>query len=843
MKSMSSVSKAVVQPPSNPAEIDILYSEILGHLKQTDFSAYETATRAFSWLLCMREPLSSVAFIDAVFNETPGRHGLNLAELLSICSNLIVYDKQLDTLRFAHASFKEFLEQEAEFNKRSIHMVATLSCIEACIKRLPITIEDEIHPDKDYNFYAVMYWAEHCSLAISSGDDELNKKLEEFIVGDDGFMFQLWLEAASEVSILLPRSHSLKPKLKEVLSVSETPFFTACVFGLKKVFDLSVETLDFDVNTTNFMGQTGLYLAAAFGHNHLMNRFLVLGADPDIARGRYRDPLSAASAGGHASVVEFLLNQKAYSSSMNIEEALRVSFLTGHEETSKILIKSYLNQAGGGKSDPPNDNSWLLEAASQVGFTEVMSELAKGPQTGSLSPANSLKFVQSAVRKGRIDIIRKMIENASLPTDVIAIAALFGKIEIINLCSNKGYSVEERSHFGTPLRCASLMGHENTARALVSFGAKVNAITKFGDALQAAAMKGHISITKALIQLRANVNNRGGFFGNALQAAAYRGHRDVVEILLDAGAFIDRRGRYRDAFHAASEAGQAIIVSLFIDRGYSFSQLELQDLGLPDGRGRFECLPSTRNLALTSVLGPAWEVQTPAIDEPQVAYTPNYPLAKYYALEAAASRGHLTVVERLLASRKRLNIQKPHFGYALWEASKHGYTEIVKCLTAVEVDLRSFSLGSIERAARNGHMETIDVLIQNEEKWGPDMVEPEYASWPKLDPKDPKDARQHMVSLLPIVYIKMALAFFFLKNAQLDEFCKSRYALMLAIAKCRKDKLSTVMRSFQSADQLAIKELRVLALVESAQSDRIDILKLLLCSFLKFTPRAMADAI
>jgi hypothetical protein len=70
--------------------------------------AHSTAAKAFSWLLCMREPLSSVAFLDAVSVGIPENQKPNLPELLSICPNLIVVDKQIDTLRFAHVSFKEF---------------------------------------------------------------------------------------------------------------------------------------------------------------------------------------------------------------------------------------------------------------------------------------------------------------------------------------------------------------------------------------------------------------------------------------------------------------------------------------------------------------------------------------------------------------------------------------------------------------------------------------------------------------------------------------------------------------------------------------------------------------
>lgn len=90
-------------------------------------------------------------------------------------------------------------------------------------------------------------------------------------------------------------------------------------------------------------------------------------------------------------------------------------------------------------------------------------------------------------------------------------------IEIIDLYLANGYDVHKEGPFATPLRSASLMGHESVVRYLIPRGADVNVQTPLlGDALQAAAMKGHLSITKILLHFHAKVGNDGGFFGNAL---------------------------------------------------------------------------------------------------------------------------------------------------------------------------------------------------------------------------------------------------------------------------------------------------------------------------------------
>lgn len=105
-----------------------------------------------------------------------------------------------------------------------------------------------------------------------------------------------------------------------------------------------------------------------------------------------------------------------------------------------------------------------------------------------------------AIRKGQIAFIKWHVEKQRLPDDIPATAALFGNTEIINMCLDKARKVEGENSFGTPLRCAGLMGHEAAVSTLLSRGADVNASTSLGDALQAATMRDHLSITNLLIE-------------------------------------------------------------------------------------------------------------------------------------------------------------------------------------------------------------------------------------------------------------------------------------------------------------------------------------------------------
>jgi ankyrin repeat protein len=775
-----------------------------------------------------------------------------LSELLSVCSNLIVVDNQLDTLRFAHVSFKEFLETKPEFDKPSANRVAALSCLNTCIYALPIEIGSVLLPNQDYHQYAVLYWAQHYTASVITDGNKEIEELEEFIL-DDGLAFQLWLEAANDASALLPTGHCLKKELNAVMSESQTPFFTACVYGLKGIFDTSVQSPAFNADMTNLQGHTGLYLAAAYGNHDLVNALLGLGADPHVSRGKWEDPLSAACANGHSLVATLLLNQETYSDAMKIEPALRTCFLTGQEGLCKLLLKSYLQSPCDEPVVGRKDNNWLLEAAAQAGFSGVMEELVKVSSMSSTNhiKKNSPKFVTAVIRRGQINFIKKLLEESSLRADIVATAALFGNIEIINLCLDKGYNIEKEGPFGTPLRSACLMGHENAVRNLLSRGAAVNAVTPLGDALQAAAMKGHLSVTNILIQFHANVHNQGGFFGNALQAAAYRGHLDVTEALLSAGASIETKGRYKDAFHAAAEGGQGGVIGYFVERGYTFlidglsygearafrgAQSVFKDVlrcASPSFRGypqrprqvfANQQRPEAFVSSFEDILAHSGDLLVSHDDIPESIYEHRarhsrgmYGERDYYALEVAASRGHLEVVERLLANRERLGIEVFHLGQALWAACTHGHITMVNSITSVEVDLRHYVRETLEIASSCGYGEIMEILIQHEGKWSlPSNDSPERASKCDTSQKD--------------------------HTLQFDGSIEFPHTLPLVLAGCQGGQLASVKLGLRLATQFEIENIRELCLAEAARFGESDIVDFLIESDVPFSSEILAKA-
>ena len=356
------------------------------------------------------------------------------------------------------------------------------------------------------------------------------------------------------------------------------------------------------------------------------------------------------------------------------------------------------------------------------------------------STTGQYSAVQSAVFKGRQAVLQQFLRRSLDPPtsvlhDILSIAALEGQNSMVTMLLDKGLDIDGESRFGTPLRAASLMGHESTVRILIHRGANVNTHNSLGDAMQASSTKGHISITRLLIQEGADVKNQGGYYGNALQAAALHGHLKVVELLLDAGAQVHQQGFCRDAFHAAAQRGQEGVVQQLLRRGFRFYQEAPQETCMADmlSPSPYKNLlqdaspsrikdsaagPEPTNLserASTSdyhTIAHALSMKDRNISEDIQPYPkPNkYDHRQDYALQAAASKDHASVVGLILGNWNSVGVSADEAGDGLREASTNGHEQAVKCFVSSKLDLMPYLKPALEGAANHGHLTIVDML-------------------------------------------------------------------------------------------------------------------------------------
>ncbi|GLA79039.1 hypothetical protein AtubIFM55763_001453 [Aspergillus tubingensis] len=134
---MASAEQAIESLPEVSRTIGSLYSDILNQIRSENPRAYDVAFRVISWLLCMYEPLSPSAIMKAISTDFPGNFQIWLPNLLETCSNLVVHDKKIGTLRFAHITFKNTWK----LYRNSIvltHARAAHDCLSVCARKLPL---------------------------------------------------------------------------------------------------------------------------------------------------------------------------------------------------------------------------------------------------------------------------------------------------------------------------------------------------------------------------------------------------------------------------------------------------------------------------------------------------------------------------------------------------------------------------------------------------------------------------------------------------------------------------------------------------------------------------------
>jgi hypothetical protein len=160
--------------------INILYANILAHVRDTNPLDCEIAVRVLRLIMCLHEAMSPTALLAATSITSSGNEcSLKLSELLGICSHLITHDYELDTLRFAHASVREYLMSLPDFTMAKSHSTATRSCLAKCIEGPFPDLATGVHPARDFDCYAAMYWATHYN---ASDDDERRRVLEPIVM-------------------------------------------------------------------------------------------------------------------------------------------------------------------------------------------------------------------------------------------------------------------------------------------------------------------------------------------------------------------------------------------------------------------------------------------------------------------------------------------------------------------------------------------------------------------------------------------------------------------------------------------------------------------------------------
>ncbi|KIM73983.1 hypothetical protein PILCRDRAFT_715467 [Piloderma croceum F 1598] len=461
-----------------PAQLAHLYREIYERFLRTEASRLTTGT-ILKWLMCAQSTLASAEFLAAI-SLNPARWGRGIKpqrlftkqQVLDLCCNLVVYDNELDTFRFAHLSVREFLEEQEEYSQLSSNALAAETCLleligsadcpnakQFLLDKCKIDIRTTSVPTKiSFHEYALAFWPKHC---ISADDRRLFGLLKDmvyfFLFDESGNAspLEIWVQSPYSAK----HFYHLRRDLDLYLHPLERSFLIACVCGFCDILDICLSK----GILTDGIKQRGLELAA----NGQQRAFNLILDDSEYNTVEIPEAVIIEIVRFGENVCEllssFLDRKKKFSITAHVlDEASRskdhkvMRFLLEHAKVNQITTRVLTTTAQFGT--PANMRLLLDRLGDKAEITSYMLYMAMPMHNSDTEKLNGLldygatisdDVFYYAVLSSEAEALLKELEDLAgtrieCTEYLLVAAASYGDLQLVIFLLNRGGTVTEK---------------------------------------------------------------------------------------------------------------------------------------------------------------------------------------------------------------------------------------------------------------------------------------------------------------------------------------------------------------------------------------------------------------
>lgn len=469
----------------------------------------------------------------------------------------IITEVQDNVATFFHQSFAEFF-------------IAKMLLEDSKKYELKVKLENLMITDK---YFLIRKFLDEMLIKTLSSTNLLNlNQIDLFNIDDQGknALHCASKEGNANLAIfLISKGINIKSEDKN----KRNPLHIASMNGHKEVVELLISK-GIDINSVDRYQYNSLHMASKYGHKEiaefLISKEINLGQKDE----NEQTALHAASKNGHKDVVELLISKGFDVNELDndVENSLHVASRSDFPCVIELLISSGVKI---NKANKYGKNALHL-AAEKGNLKSAEILISKGIDLNKKNKygMNALHISCIKGSKGLVELLVSngigMFEEDNNGNFAFNLAAEKGHKEVVEFFISKGIELECYDC----LHVASLHGHEDLIKLLLSSGLSINSKTKdLQNSLHFASKMGHIKVCELLILNGIELQDQDEKGENALHITCRHGHKELAEFLISKSININEKNKNgQTALHIACQEGHCNIVELLISKGADINE-------------------------------------------------------------------------------------------------------------------------------------------------------------------------------------------------------------------------------------------------------------------------------